>query len=1210
MRAIILINKINRGIIFMRRKIDLLKPFMAVAIVLVMLFSAIIPSVIADNEHIKDKGFAKGIPWQPFKPLKKVTFVNFDKNSMLDDYAYLASIPAAVFSNGGTLFSSPLLFFQPKDTYPTDDMYRFLDDYSGTQYFMEDWMSYSSGTLDKLTAINVPKDNLDSNWKARDYALIKSDDPFDVASKIALNDWSYADKAVIAVIEKDYEKLVDSRITNSVTGSVSGDVTTNSLKVKRSYGCAPEYEQFSVGEEYKYLKVHLWFPAIVINTKLLGIVGFGKITLPSVDPDLQVYCSYDGDWLQTNAESDMTILSGPGEECFSYVYKPGTWKVSVTNMPTKGGNDESVAHYLLGKTKGKFLFYGNTLDALRNALGRPVTNYNCDITMYPGTEIKIPDTPPFGCRDATFKLTWDNSNINLGLTIIGPTGEEIESAVEGTSDSREIHLDQLGECLPGECYKAVVYTMSDVSTPIDFKVEYSWGQNISKKEGDCIASACEGAILSSVLNAPMLYASPSSVPTCTIDTLYKLGVKELYVVDLGGYLSNDAIRQLSDVAKVNEHFTEYKAIYDSIMSKTGSSDVIFSTIDPWSYWYYDELYDKLTSGLKPAGEFKGAFFFGPAAYAAAYHGSPLLLVDNHPELSGAVMWHNEFWKKHANGYTIPPIAPMVLTGRRVYDFLGKYGFDKEGNETMLTVADQYDIGPTWSRVFAGVANPGDIIGTPVDTTNWISRCIFYPALVFENPALQGEVELENGSISTRIQPTLLHPFQTLRERLHYPYGSNLKIIRPSQVEKYTYPVLHTYGIYVYRFNERGSESWGAVYQTRDGIIPGQTISLNEIDQGTREKYEGISGCFVPDMNEPDITAFYASKAGYQNVFSTNFDVTMENLNKGVITWYEVLHGDSHGAGILAWYSPTAIQEVTGSRLIQNLLAIPLGLYPLKGETNPWRGYDQMWGSTEEPDSAAMNAEIGLVLGILGLANRNGPLRGGIIKTGLDLIPTNIPIMKFNRKNYFDGLVAPYSITSMFSKMHYAHPAKEVDDKLENLHSMTMHAGSCLIACKYLQIAFMRHGSVAQEMDPWVTSYWSAVPFQEVPRDIALGKTIGEIYTKGRTIIGIKYLFEKNEEVNWWWDNAENTVLFTDPKLRVYCPSTEYSDNNHWEKEDTMPLRYDAEASIDGHMPFGVTSYPNEKMPATFWQQYQWIIVALLVIAILVIAAAILSRKKK
>jgi hypothetical protein len=79
---------------------------------------------------------------------------------------------------------------------------------------------------------------------------------------------------------------------------------------------------------------------------------------------------------------------------------------------------------------------------------------------------------------------------------------------------------------------------------------------------------------------------------------------------------------------------------------------------------------------------------------------------------------------------------------------------------------------------------------------------------------------------------------------------------------------------------------------------------------------------------------------------------------------------------------------------------------------------------------------------------------------------------------------------------------------------------------------------------------------------------------------------------------------------MYVPSTTYSDANYWDKKDIEALSYDEEMSIDGHMPFGVSSYPKEKQILTFWQQYQWIIIALAIIVILVIAAVVISRRKK
>ncbi|MCJ7697404.1 MAG: hypothetical protein MUO73_03635, partial [Thermoplasmata archaeon] len=67
---------------------------------------------------IYNNGFAKGVSWKPVVPMKKTTFVNFDENGILDDYAYLAAVPTTVFHDpeGNRLFSNPLLFYQ--DEYP------------------------------------------------------------------------------------------------------------------------------------------------------------------------------------------------------------------------------------------------------------------------------------------------------------------------------------------------------------------------------------------------------------------------------------------------------------------------------------------------------------------------------------------------------------------------------------------------------------------------------------------------------------------------------------------------------------------------------------------------------------------------------------------------------------------------------------------------------------------------------------------------------------------------------------------------------------------------------------------------------------------------------------------------------------------------------------------------------------------------------------
>ena len=144
------------------------------------------------------------------------------------------------------------------------------------------------------------------------------------------------------------------------------------------------------------------------------------------------------------------------------------------------------------------------------------------------------------------------------------------------------------------------------------------------------------------------------------------------------------------------------------------------------------------------------------------------------------------------------------------------------------------------------------------------------------------------------------------------------------------------------------------------------------------------------------------------------------------------------------------------------------------------------------------------------------------------------------------------------------------------------------------------------MDPWSTSWYSTIWLQNLPRDLALGKTIGEAYNDGMAEVGVQYLVDQ-----WWWDLNENVVFFGDPDLRVYVPSTEYSDKNHWTYEKTRPLSFDATLNIEGHMPFGADSYPHAReRPLLLFGLPPLIIVLLVLLAVLVLSVALIGRWKR
>jgi hypothetical protein len=812
--------------------------------------------------------------------------------------------------------------------------------------------------------------------------------------------------------------------------------------------------------------------------------------------------------------------------------------------------------------------------------------YNVEVSMYPGEEVEIPVNPPFECTDVTLTLTWDDPSVNLGFSLIGPGGEEVFSVInESRTDNQEMHLDELGQCLNDEKYKICVFSMDDISNPVDFEIDYSWSQRISEEEGNALTSATEGAVLASTLNAPLLYTTSSDLSKQTTDVLYKLGVEHVYLVDIGGHLSKDTKNEVLDIAKVKKHYTKLDDIVEGIMDLTGQTDIIWTTIDPWSYWFFDD---------EPAGEIEKALFIGPAAYSAAHHGSPVLIVDMEPALSSSVVWHNEFWKEYADVRVDyhPSVSEMYLTGKRTYKYLADHGYDQDGLESMVTVADHYDIGMSWDRVFVGKAAPGRILGTPVDTSVWISRCVFYPALIFENPALdEGGVELINGSISHR--------------RIFLPWGKGgLKIDRPSGPENFKYPILHTYTSYMHRFNEMAEKYYGFRYTTADEKIPGVTNSLNPIDDGVNLKYTGEAGGFLPDLTTSEIAPLYASRGGYGNAFSTSFDAVMSNLNEGVIIWIRSGHGTNGKGGGTTFWAPNAESK---NKLPRFAAATQ--------EENPWRGYEWYLGSTEDPDTMTMEV-YGVLPGLLG--NPNMP---GIFGTGVDWAPakkpildkigfvlSKIPVVKnlnflqwiIDTDDYRDGMIQSVMLSNLGYKKYHG---LEVDAALDNIYSCGVLMGDCQPAGTFYHLSLVRHGSVFQIIDPWPTSWYGSTWEQSVPRDLALGDTIGEAYVKGIAKVGILYITEPPQ---WWWDLMENVCYYGDPDLRVFVPGTTHSEANYWERKDVKALPYDVSLDFEGHTPFGATKYPNEKQPLSFLEQYYLYIIAVIIL----IAAIIVIRRKR
>jgi len=1059
----------------------------------------------------EDSDYPEAVSWKEIKPLTGATLVGFDGDSYLDDYSYMAAVPASVFSHRDKLYSQPVLFLDEEHDI------RVLNSRQGVDYFMEDWMSINNGSLEYITYINVDEElrgSVPSSWNASKENSISGKNPFTTAADIAETSWKYSDEAVVAVIA---ENPSTNRETES--GSLTGTVEGKPLQHHHFEGQKDpnpvdlNTHNFDVEEGYGYIDAFLQWTWLGQTIAPDG----STVTERGKDLDMQLYDSRLGEVVASEfwnvIEGDPYHPDqGPYEVCQTYVYNHGEWSATVSYMPTKG--------------------VGNQLETLF-----ATAYYDIDIDVYPGQVFVLPDETPYGAVDAEFTLSWEGGS-ELGLIILTPSGAELAKSVDPSGgNSRTLSIGELGE---GQYSVCVVNIGNDPDSDANFDISYSWERKGSLKDDNGFSSAANGAVLASMKNIPLLYAKSGSLPGATKDALDLLGVEKVYLMDLGGKgkVKDDIedSRSLLQKKIEVESFTSFKSAYQEIQGISGQNDIIFSTINPWDQWFPE---DPVTSNI----EVEKALYIGPAALAGAFHGAPVLVTDLHPRLSAPQSWHNQFWYDAYAARLPPSVASMFLTGTSVYDYLEENGLDGEGKESILTIAGQFEMGVSWDRMLVGVANPGRMIGSPVDTSYWVARAGLYPALIFANPGLNQDIDPHDGQ-----RWTGSHSEST--------GGPEPVVTQQETEETYELPYLQSWVSYQHRFNEQASEYWGARYVGPAGLSPYWSESDNPIDEGNSEHPDAHgSGTYYPDMTTSEVVPFYVDKMGAESVFTTNFGRTMENLNRGVLMWAEVMHGGHQsygdGSGIVGFWR----DEPEPDRW-------PWA--PL--EKNPWRGYESGGGTDGifGPDTQTMSKYA-----------------------GADVLPAYGTDATGEAYEYHDGVII--AIAQQRPQTIYM-SGYDFNDALENIHSVGFNAGSCLIANTYLHLTMVRHGSSFQVIDPWLTSWYVAFAIELFFRSLALGATVGEAYAEGIHHVGIEYLTQQ-----WWWDIFENVVYYGDPDMRMY------SGVQNWPQPESVSVQ----DISGGHAPGGTTDHPHE---ITSTRAYEIGLFAL--IAVAGVAGVVFIKKKK
>jgi len=234
-----------------------------------------------------------------------------------------------------------------------------------------------------------------------------------------------------------------------------------------------------------------------------------------------------------------------------------------------------------------------TMNITRFSMG--TTAMDCEVDYHPGFTQAV--TVPSGAEWFNVSLTWDNVATDLNLALIDPSGRLAMWGPAGSilASPGEESID-LPYPMAGEW---TILAAWDDATEEQNNLEVSWEiSEIPTHLQAYLESAANAAVLASLMNVPLLYVDANQVPAKTDWALSRLGVSSVILVDPLNIHTSSLDTELSALTVTT--LDTYTSVSNSIVTLSENPDVVITI---------------------PTGD--NNEFFGPAAYSAAVHGSPI-----------------------------------------------------------------------------------------------------------------------------------------------------------------------------------------------------------------------------------------------------------------------------------------------------------------------------------------------------------------------------------------------------------------------------------------------------------------------------------------------------------------------------------------------------------------------------------------------------------
>ncbi|MFW9845862.1 MAG: hypothetical protein ACFFD6_03885, partial [Candidatus Thorarchaeota archaeon] len=259
------------------------------------------------------------------------------------------------------------------------------------------------------------------------------------------------------------------------------------------------------------------------------------------------------------------------------------------------------------------------------------TTINCEVKYHPGFTQTV--TVPNNAQWLNASISWDNTGTNLDMALVDPLGRLVQWGPAGSLIASGLSSETVEVPYPMPGDWTVLISWIDASEE-ENNVDLSW--EVSSLPTDLQAyleSAANGAVLASLMNAPLLYVTEDSVPDSTLWAAQRLGVSFSFLVDPANIHSDSLETALEDFSFLTS-LESYLLMTQWIQSLSGEDDVVVTV---------------------PQGNADEVF--APAAYSGAFHGAPVFSLcgdDNYLTTRAEETWAP---------YMIGPEIDIYITSR-------------------------------------------------------------------------------------------------------------------------------------------------------------------------------------------------------------------------------------------------------------------------------------------------------------------------------------------------------------------------------------------------------------------------------------------------------------------------------------------------------------------------------------------------------------------